>query len=260
MIKEKEGYWTPLEKRWRDWFFAKIGLTRLLGFIPYAANILTITGFGILFWAITDFVYFRNSISRQVWFLVAAWLTDLFDGPTARNNKNVTAFGTFADHTRDLLIILWMIYLCFNVTALLDNLTALIMYSVLTLTTVGMLGIAFGIWLYQREKRRERPEQQYFSFIQEFLLKDLITTVGARIHTTLTALGVIFYLTGAIWKNNFYFNIGAIILIIQILSLGFYLHEVFEAQYEDRAYRIRRGLEKRIKKLEELLKRRKEKG
>jgi hypothetical protein len=75
--------------------------------------------------------------------------------------------------------------------------------------------------------------------MREFLLSDLVTTIGARLHTGLTAFGMIFYLAGMLWKNNFYFYAGIILLIIQLVSLGFYLHEVFQAEYEDRVYKMR---------------------
>ena len=102
-----------------------------------------------------------------------------------------------------------------------------------------MFLILLGMWLYQREKRRERREQPYFEFMKEFLLSDLVTTIGARLHTGLTAFGMVFYLAGMLWKNNFYFYTGIILLIIQLVSLGFYLHEVFQAEYEDKVYRMR---------------------
>lgn len=254
--EEKEGYWTPLEKRYRDWFFRPI--TRILGIIPHAANCLTILGFGILFWAMIDLLYFKNAIGRQVWFLTAAWLTDLFDGPAARNNNDVTAFGTITDHTRDLLLILWMIFLSFYATALLERTAMILMYSILTLTAAGMFGVAIGMYFCQREKRRERPEQPCLEFMREFLLKDLVTTVGARVHTALTAFGMVFYLAGFVWKNEFYFITGAVLMVAQLASLGFYLHEVFQAQYEDRAYKIRMALQRKITELEEMMRRRKE--
>ncbi len=255
--EEKEGYWTPLEKRHRDWLFKPV--TKIFGLVPGAANILTIVGFGILFWAMIDLLCFKNPIGRQVWFIASAWLTDLFDGPVARNNKNVTAFGTIADHTRDFFLILWMVFLSFYVTASLKGLATVLIYSVLVLTVAGMFGVATGMWLYQREKRYERPEQSYSEFINEFLLKDLVTTVGARVHTALTAVGDIFYLAGAIWKNEFYFAVGAVLLVAQLVSLGFYLHEVFQASYEDRVYKIRKAFQKKIERLEEALRRKKRK-
>lgn len=253
---EKEGYWTPLEKYIRDYLFTPI--TWILGFIPYAANILTVSRFLIVFWAILDFLFYRNPIERQVWFLTIAWITDLFDGSTARNNNNITAFGTIADHTADFFLTLWMLFLSFYITldffiaSPLEELAVITMYAVLLLTTIGMFLVAIGMWLFKRDKRAERPNQPYFEFIQEFLLKDLITTVGARIHTGLAAFGIIFYLAGAIWKNIFYVQVGAVILVVQLFSMGFYLHEIWQARYEDRAYKIRQALEKKIKELEEI--------
>lgn len=248
--EENEGYWTPLEKYVRDYFFTPI--TRVLGFIPHAANILTISRFFIVFWAMLDLLFYHSPVKRQVWFLTAAWITDLLDGPTARNNNDVTAFGTIADHTADFILTIWMLFLSFYFTPLLSRFAATLIYTTLSLTAFGMILVLIGMWLFTREKRCERQEQPYLEFIKEFLLKDLITTISARIHTGLTAFGIIFYLAGAIWKNDFYLKTGAVLLIIQLFSLGFYLHEIWQTRYEDRAYKIRKALEKRIKELEEI--------
>lgn len=253
---EHEGYWTPLEKYVRDYLLTPI--TWILGFIPYAANILTVSRFFIVFWAMLDFLFYHNPVERQIWFLTIAWLTDLLDGSTARNNNNITAFGTIADHTADFFLTLWMLFLSFYLTTIFGELAAIMMFTVLSLTAVGTILVALGMWLFMREKRSERSNQPYFDFMQEFLLKDLVTTISARIHTGLAAFGIIFYLAGAIWKNIFYFQIGAIILMVQLFSMGFYLHEIFQARYEDRAYKIRRTLERRIKEFEEIFKKRKD--
>jgi len=237
--EEKEGYWTPLEKKWRDWFFKQIKITDIFAVMGVKANHLTIMGFAILIWAIFDLFYLKNDIRRQIWFLTLAWITDLLDGPVARNNDNVTALGTFLDHARDFLLILWMIFLSIYVTKSLEWPVAFIMNSILSVTAMCMFLILLGMWLYQREKRRERRNQPYFEFMKEFLLSDLVTTIGARLHTGLTAFSMIFYLAGMLWKNSFYFYTGIILLIIQLVSLGFYLHEVFQAEYEDKVYRMR---------------------
>ncbi len=242
---EKEGYWTPFEKQVRDYIFLPI--TWPLSFIPYAANILTITGFGILFYAIYDF-YLYGDYGRQIWLLTAAWLTDLFDGPTARNNNNVTAFGTAGDHIRDYFISFWMLVLAFFITAAHPEFWPV--YWILVFTIVGLLGVITGTLLYQKEMRGERPSGGYFKFFQEFLLKDLVTTVTARIHTVILAVGGIFYVAGAAW-GDIYSKTGVVFLIIQLFALGFYNHEIHEARYEDRAYKIRKKMQETIKELEE---------
>src|SRR3989338_9488186 len=129
---EKEGYWTPFEKQVRDYIFLPI--TWPFKFIPHAANLLTLIGFGILIYAIYDF-YIYEDYSRQIWLLTAAWLTDLFDGPIARNNNDVTAFGTAADHIRDYFISFWMLSLGFFITA--ENSNYWVVYSLLIITIVG---------------------------------------------------------------------------------------------------------------------------
>lgn len=258
--EEKEGYWTPLEKRWRDYLFWP--LTWSVKKIPYAANSLTVIGFLILFWAMMDFLYYKQPLNRQIGFLIAAWLTDLFDGPIARNNKNVTAFGTAADHTRDYCLGFWMIFLSFNVTAQLKEslpTTINMIYAILFLTLAGLMGIIYGNWVFAKEKRLERADQPYALFLQEFLLKDLNTTLTARIHTFILALGYILYLIGANELNFFYLQMGVILLIAQLLILGFYLHELLWQKYEDNTYKLRLKMQNKIKILEEALKKMREK-
>lgn len=224
MIKE-ENYLTYLDKKVRDWLFKPI--TKVFGFIPHAANILTILGFLTLILAVIDLLYFKNHIERQIWFLIAAWLTDLIDGPTARNNNNITAFGTFADHFRDFCLIFWMVFLGFYVTTSFDRFAALIIYGILTITAVGTLLVALGARIYLVKKRRERPAQPYYDFIREFLLSDMTTTFISRLHAFVTATGIIFYLAGAVWSNYLYLQIGTILLLVQLVLLGFHLRDVF---------------------------------
>ncbi len=226
----KEDYLAYLDKKVRDWLFRPI--TRVFGFIPYAANILTILGLLTLILAIIDLLYFKNSIERQIWFLVVAWLTDMIDGPTARNNNNITAFGTIADHTRDFFIILWMVFLSFYVTSSLDKFAAFIVYIVLTITAIGALLVVFGTRLYLLKKRQERPSQPYFDFMNEFLLKDMVTTFIARFQTFVAAVGVIFYLAGAAWGSVLYSQIGIALLVVQLVFLGFHLRDVFRMSYQ----------------------------
>lgn len=236
----KEDYLTYLDKRVRDWLFKPI--TTIFGFIPCAANILTIFGFLTLILAIIDFLYFKNNIERQIWFLIIAWLTDLIDGPTARNNNNVTAFGTIADRSRDFFIVLWTMFLGFYVTISLkyvfhlsymtSGTISLIMSMVLAVTTIGTIMIPIGSRIYLIKKRRERPDQPYFEFISEFLLNDMVTNFIARFHGFVVAFGMIFYLAGAIWGNFLYFQIGAALLIIQLVIFIFYLCDIFRLSYK----------------------------
>lgn len=244
----REGFWTPLEKYGRDYLLWP--LTRPLGIIPQAANIITLVGFGILGYAIYDF--FQNfSFERQIWLLAAAWLTDFIDGPTARNNNSVTALGTIADHVRDYLIGFWMIALSYYISW---SHNYWFMYWVLSITLAGLFGIMLGNMLFQKEKRRERPNISFFEFYKDFLLRDLVTTITARIQTTVLAFGGVFYIAGEVWGKP-HTNTGIILLLIHLFIIGFYVHEVLQVRYEERAYQVRAALQDEIKKLRARLKR-----
>lgn len=245
--KEKEDRWTPLEKQIRDYLFWP--LSRPLRSFPQTANCLTISGLLLLFYAIYDFfqVGFHE---KQIWLLAAAWLTDLLDGPIARNNKQVTAFGTAADHLRDYLISFWMLVLGFVITARQPLFWPV--YSILVLTLVGLLMVVAGTLLFAGEKRRERAGQPYRQFFQRFLLEDLVTSVTARIHTAILALGGVFYLAGFHF-GEIYSKIGIVFLTVQLFLLGFYLHEIFQRRFEERTLKLRLALRQKIKELEEKL-------
>ncbi len=244
---EREGYWTPLEKQTRDYLLLPVTLP--LKLIPYAANILTFGGFLILFYAIYDFYLTRN-FERQIWLLGLAWLTDLFDGPTARNNNNVTAIGTAADHIRDYCISFWMVVLAFHITGNTPELWPV--YWILGLTIVGLVGVVTHTIIYQREKRKEKKTDTYRSFVKSFLLNDLVTSITARIHTVVLAVGGVSYIAGVTW-GNFYTRLGMVLLLLQLFILGFYMHEIFQIQYEDRARKMQEARQRRIKKLTEII-------
>jgi len=234
MIKE-EDYLTYLDKRVRDWLFWPI--TRVLGFIPYSANILTIIGFLTLIWAVIDFLYLKNNVEKQIWFLIVAWITDMLDGPTARNNNNITAFGTFADHFRDFFIVLWMIFLSFyltnsfvarNVFSWLGGYALFVMYSIFVVIALGVLLMIIEARMNIIKKRKERPKQPYYEFIGEFFISDLKTTFNARARIFTVAAGIIFYLAGSIWDNSLYIQIGSGFLLFHLIFLGFYVKDFFK--------------------------------
>ena len=242
---EKEGYWTPIEKEWRDYFLSP--LTVIFKPFPWAANAMTALGFSILAGAIIDFLRF-SSFERQIWFILAAWLTDFIDGPIARNNGHVTPLGTVADLVRDYLLAIWMLVVA--LIAIKVNGGYLTLYLLVALTLLGKIAIAKAIFIYAREKRKERPDQAPSLFFQEFIMKDFVTTVTARIHTFVLAAGGILFIAGAAW-GNFYSELGIGFLLLQLLILGFFLHELFEAQYEDKAYKLRAALKEKMRELEE---------
>lgn len=241
--QEKEGYWTPLEKQARDYIFFPI--TWLFKFFANAANILTVIGFGVLIYAVYDFFIFHD-YERQIWLLAAAWITDLLDGPIARNNNHVTAFGTAADHIRDYCISFWMLALAFFISN--ANPELWFVNGILALTILGLLGVFTQTLMYQKEKWKVAEQKSYPAFLRDFLLNDLVTTVTARIHTALLAVAGVLYIVAAVWGSP-YTEISVMLLLVQLFVLGFYIHEIYQAKYEDQAYRLRIALQAEITKL-----------
>lgn len=247
MDREKEGYWTPLEKQFRDYLLTPI--TWPFRFVPQAPNIVTTLGFFVLLYAMWDF-FATHDLGRQIWLLAFAWITDFFDGPIARNNHMITALGTALDHARDYCIMFWMIALSFLIAVNTGEIWLL--GPLLTLTVLGLAGVMAGTFLYQREKRKENTELTFGAFIREFLLHELVTTVTARIHTTVLAVGGVLYIAGAVW-GSVYTIAGILFLLLQLFLLGFYIHEIWEVRYEDQAMKIRAMLQRKIEDLEKRL-------
>ncbi len=111
LIRRKDDFLTALEKNWRDSFLKP--LTNLFYKINISANQITYVGFGLIFLAI--YMYFAKfKFEWQLLILVLAAITDAIDGPTARNNNNVTIKGTWLDHIRDVSLVAWATYLIYS--------------------------------------------------------------------------------------------------------------------------------------------------
>lgn len=110
IIRHRDDFLTTLEKSWRDFLFRPLSL--ILYRLGITANVITFWGFGII--GLSMWAYFlKPDIYEQLIFLILGGLTDFIDGPTARNNNNITVLGTWLDHSRDFLLAGWATYLIY---------------------------------------------------------------------------------------------------------------------------------------------------
>ena len=109
-IKRKDDFLTALEKNWRDFLLKP--LTDIFYKLNISANQITYVGFILIFVAIYMHL-FKYELKWQLVVLTLAAISDAIDGPTARNNDNVTIKGTWLDHIRDGFLVIWASYLIY---------------------------------------------------------------------------------------------------------------------------------------------------
>ena len=110
IIRHKDDFLTTLEKSWRDALLRPV--TAILYKIGITANHITFLGFGVVFISVGSY-FLKADLYEQMVFLILGGLTDFVDGPLARNHNNVTILGTWMDHIRDLLLVVWASYLIY---------------------------------------------------------------------------------------------------------------------------------------------------
>jgi len=115
IINRKDDFLTALEKNWRDFLLKP--LTNLFFKINISANQITYVGFVLIFLAIYMYLA-KYELKWQLLILTLAAISDAIDGPTARNNNNVTVEGTWLDHIRDGFLVAWASYLIYSLKLL----------------------------------------------------------------------------------------------------------------------------------------------
>lgn len=243
---------TAKEKLLRDNFFERTGVTRLCSF-AHAANIVSIIGCLVFLFGVFDYAA-TQSLSRQIIFLGIAWFTDLIDGPIARKNNSVTAFGTAFDHGRDYAMFSWMIFLgIFNIKLIPEQFR--ILYLLIAISTIALLIIlakyVIAFFTIRRSVRlRCVPMKRAMfekKFLGWFLRKRLQTTIAGRGSIASFALGDLFFLAGIELSYTYVVYIGVCILFLQPIFLGAYLYEtILEPHQKFSAY------ERTIERLQKL--------
>lgn len=218
IIKRKDGFITALEKNWRDWTLKP--LTDLFGKIGVTANQITYAGFGLIFLAI--YMHLAGlDIKWQLLILTLAAISDAIDGPTARNNDNVTIKGTWLDHIRDGFLVAWASYLIYSFNLL----------SLEIIIIVWMLQLLL-IWICLKDfilkYLRNVSDQETDTLIENFSLDNLQASVIGRLQFFCWTVSYGLLLLSLIIDLPILVTIGEALIIIEIIFAGLDILESYQ--------------------------------
>ena len=218
IIKRKDDFITALEKNWRDWTLKP--LTNLFERVGITANQITYVGFGLIFAAI--YMYIADfSIKSQLIILTLAAISDAIDGPTARNNNNVTIKGTWLDHTRDGFLVAWASYLIYHYQLL--SLEIIIIVWALQLLLVWICLKDFILKYLQNIS-----DQETDILVENFSLDNLQASVIGRLQFFCWTVGYGILLLTLIINAPILISIGQALVIIEIIFSGLNILESYQ--------------------------------
>lgn len=229
---------TQKEKELRDWIL--YWPTILLYKIGIKANYVTILGFLGAFYLI-KMIVLSEPLIWQMYLIIAIWLTDLIDGPLARNNNNITIFGVYADHLRDMFAAMLVIILNFI------NFT-ISYHFLIFLIFVNLMIIFYNLrkfWL-----RKQMVEKLDYEFIKNYALSDVQTTLLGRLNFFFLCTSLTLPLAALIFKSSILFTISEISYIFSFIISGLYLRETWDDYYiEWKKFKKLIKMKRRFKKL-----------
>ena len=218
IVKRKDDFLTALEKNWRDWsmqpltkFFYKIGVT---------ANQITYAGFALI--GIAIWMHARGyEFKTQLLILVLAGISDAIDGPTARNNNNVTILGTWLDHIRDGILVLWASYLIYG-------------YNLLSLETILIIwGLQMVLmWITLKEflirYLKGLPDEEADVLVSNFSLDNLQASVIGRLQFFCWTVGYLLLMLFLINANPYLLVVGETLIFLEILFAALNILESYQ--------------------------------
>lgn len=212
---------TQKEKELRDWIL--YWPTRLLFKFGIKANYVTILGFIGTFYLI-KMIILKEPLIWQIYLIIGIWLTDLIDGPLARNNNNITTFGIYADHIRDMFAALIVIILNF--------IHQTIPYHFLIfLILINLIIISYNLrkfWL-----RKRMLEKIDYEVIKNYAFFDLQTSLLGRLNFFFLATSLTFPLGALVFSNPILFVFSEISYILSFVIGGLYLREAWDDYYKE---------------------------
>jgi len=218
IIKRKDDFITALEKNWRDWTLKP--LTNLFERVGITANQITYVGFGLIFAAI--YMYIADfSIKSQLIVLTLAAISDAIDGPTARNNNNVTIKGTWLDHIRDGFLVAWASYLIYHYQLL--SLEIIIIVWALQLLLVWICLKDFILKYLQNIS-----DQETDILVENFSLDNLQASVIGRLQFFCWTVGYGLLLLTLVINAPILLTIGEALIIIEIIFAGLDILESYQ--------------------------------
>ncbi|MBI4991839.1 MAG: CDP-alcohol phosphatidyltransferase family protein [Candidatus Harrisonbacteria bacterium] len=218
IIKRKDDFLTALEKNWRDW--ALQPLTKLFYRIGVTANQITYLGFILIGMAVWMYLQQIN-FQWQLLILILAGISDAIDGPTARNNNNVTVLGTWLDHIRDGALMIWGSYLIYKYN-LLDLETILIIWGL----QLVLIWITLKDFLIRY--LRGLPSEEAEELVSHFSLDNLQASVIGRLQFFCWTVGYLLLLLFLITANTYLLTIGQTLIFLEILFTALNILESYQ--------------------------------
>lgn len=218
IIKRRDDFLTALEKNWRDWAFKP--LTFIFKKIGVSANHVTYTGF--FFITVAVWLYFKDyDFQWQFLFLIIAAITDIIDGPTARNNNNVTILGTWLDHIRDGLLVLWATYLIYSF----ELLSIQIIFIVWTLQ---FLIIWVSVKDFLIRYLEDLPAEESEALIHKFSLDNLQASIIGRLQFLCWTTGYGLLLLSLLMPYEWPITIGSGLIVLEIIFAALNLSDSYQ--------------------------------
>lgn len=215
VIRKRDDFITALDKNWRDWFFRP--LTKILFQSGVTANHITYLGFVII--VITTITYFTGtSIKLSLFLIILAALSDMIDGPMARNNNNITILGTWLDHIRDYTLVALVTYILYAQELL--TLELIIILWGLQLILIWTLTKDFLI-----QYLKELPAEKGRELLYKFSLDNLQTSIIGRFQFASWIIGYISLLMFLIWPIPELITLGNALLIIAAIFAALNIYE-----------------------------------
>lgn len=207
VIKRRDDFLTALEKNWRDWSLKPV--TQIFGYIGVTANHVTYVGFAAIGAAIWLYAAGAN-FAWQFSILIFAAITDAVDGPTARNNNNVTILGTWLDHTRDGFLVGWATFLIYKFSLI--DLQFLIILWTLQLV---LIWITLKDFLTRYLQGLHAVEEKVL--LEKFSLDNLQASLTGRVQFFCWTVGYGFLLGSLILPIPNALSIGEIFITLTII-------------------------------------------
>ncbi len=223
VIRRKDDMITALEKNWRDW--ALRPLTALFRILGIRANLVTSVGFILIAWAV--WLHFTGgSLLSQFIFLVLAAVSDAIDGPTARNNDDVTVLGTWLDHLRDLFLIVWSTYLIYRYN-LLSGEILIVVWALEVL--LGWLSIKDLVLRYLQGMSPAQSD----AVLDQFSLDNLQASVIGRLQFFCWTVSYGSLFLFLFIPSPAFLTIGQALIILEIIFAALNISDAYQKKLDD---------------------------
>lgn len=218
VIKRKDDVLTALEKNWRDWALKPVtGIFRKLGI---RANHITYAGFFMIGLAI--WMYFKDyDFIYQFLILVLAAVSDGIDGPTARNNDDVTVLGTWLDHIRDGFLVAWASFLIYRFGLLGADMILIVWALELLLAWISVKDFLIRYL-------RGLSEEEEAMLINDFSLDNLQASLIGRMQFFCWTTSYGFLFLYLFYPSMAFISIGQTLIILEIIFATLNISDAYQ--------------------------------